>query len=235
MTDTDVFATISGCGVIPVLVLERAEHAVPLADALLAGGLGVVEITFRTAAAAEAIALLTRERPQMLVGAGTLLTTDNLASAIASGARFGVAPGFNPAVHAAAVKAGLLFIPGIATPTEVETALAAGCRLLKFFPAEALGGIAMLEAIAAPYRHTGVRFMPTGGVKPANLEDYLRLDIVSAVGGTWFAKTDDLATGKWDEIRSRASAASSAVNQARAGRPQALLRAVPPGGLPTRP
>jgi 2-dehydro-3-deoxyphosphogluconate aldolase/(4S)-4-hydroxy-2-oxoglutarate aldolase len=190
-----------------VIAIENPEAAIPLADALFAGGLPVIEITFRTAAAAQVIQTLARERPQLLVGAGTVLTAANLEAAKANGAAFAVAPGLNPRIVEQARQLELPFVPGVATPSDIEQGLALGCTLLKFFPAEALGGAAMLEALSAPYKHTGVRFIPTGGVTPNNLGSYLRLDTVAAVGGTWLARKEDLAAANWDGIRSRCEAA----------------------------
>jgi len=174
---------IAGLGVVPVIAIDNVAEAIPLADALSAGGLPLVEITFRTKAAAEVIKAITRHRPGMLVGAGTVLTQENLEEAKASGAVFAVAPGLNPQTVKMAQAARLPFIPGVATAGEIERGLELGCKLLKFFPAGALGGVQMLEALAAPYHHTGVRFLPTGGVNPSNLETYLRIPSVAAVGG----------------------------------------------------
>ncbi len=203
MSERPIIEQLSRHGIIPVVAIDDAASALPLADALLDAGLPVIEVTFRTRAAAQVLQTLRRERPQLLAGAGTVITEANVDEARACGASFAVAPGVNRAIVQYAQKAGLPFIPGIATPTELETALALGMHLLKFFPAEALGGATMLEAIAAPYRHAGVRFMPTGGVSLANMESYLKLDIVAAVGGTWLARKEDIAAGNWDEIRSR--------------------------------
>ena len=202
-------------GIVPVIAIEDPAHALPLADALLAGGIPIVEITFRTAAALEVIRTLARQRPQLLVGAGTVLTLDNLHSAIQAGAVFGVAPGLNPTIANAASVAGLPFIPGVATPGEIESALSLGCKILKFFPAEPLGGLEMLNALLAPYGHTGIRFMPTGGVTPANLPDYLSCKGVTACGGTWLAKKEDMAASQWDEIRNRCSKAMEIVRSVR--------------------
>ena len=213
MTPESIFSRIAHYGVVPVIALERSEAALPLADALLAGGLPIIEVTFRTAAAAEIIRRLTQARPQLIVGAGTVLTAANLEAARSSGAAFAVAPGLNPHIVEQARQLGLPFVPGVATPTDIEAGLALGCKLLKFFPAEALGGTRMLEALSAPYRHTGLRFIPTGGVSLANLEAYLRLDTVAAVGGTWIAKPEDLASGNWDAIRDRCRAAVEKVAQ----------------------
>lgn len=218
MSPQSTFEQLRRLGVVPVVALERPADALKLADALADGGLPVVEVTFRTAAAAQAIKLITLERPQVLVGAGTVLTLDNLETAKHSGAAFAVAPGFNPQIVRRAAELDLPFIPGIATPSDIEAALTLGCKLLKFFPAEALGGIQMLEGLSAPYRHTGVSFLPTGGINPANLEWYLRLDTVAAVGGTWLAKREDLSGGCWEDVRTRCQAAVHAVAGVRAER-----------------
>lgn len=201
--------TLSLFKIIPVIAIDRVDQALPLADALIAGGLPAAEITFRTAAAAEVIATLSRERPQMTVGAGTLLTTDEIDQAIAAGAKFGVAPGLNPRIVTYSFSKGLPFVPGIASPSEIEQGLDLGCRLLKFFPAEAIGGIKLLKAFSAPYKMTGVRFMPTGGINLDNLNDYLSVPQVAAVGGTWLAKKDDLDLGHWSAITDKCRAAAA--------------------------
>ena len=218
MSQETILDRVAQHGVVPVIAIDNVEAALPLADALLEGGLPVVEITFRTAAAAEVIRKLAQERPQLTVGAGTVLTAANLESAKANRVAFAVAPGLNPQIVRQAQQLGVPFVPGVATPTDIEAGLSLGCKLLKFFPAEALGGVAMIEALSAPYKHTGLRFMPTGGVNPANLEAYLKLDTVAAVGGTWIAKKEDLAAGKWDDIRNRCKAALQIVAKARAAK-----------------
>jgi 2-dehydro-3-deoxyphosphogluconate aldolase / (4S)-4-hydroxy-2-oxoglutarate aldolase len=215
MTHEPVFLEIARWGVVPVIAIESVEAALPLADALLEGGLGVAEITFRTEAAAEVIARMTQERPELLVGVGTVLTAANVAAAKAAGARFAVAPGLNPATVRAAQEAGLPFAPGVCTPSEIELALSLGCGVAKFFPAELWGGVEMLRALAAPYAHTGIRFMPTGGVNLSNLESYLNFKSVAAVGGTWIARPEDLAGGKWQVIRDRCNAAVEIVRKMR--------------------
>ena len=212
----EIFSRVAQLGVVPVIAIENVDAAIPLADALIEGGLPVVEITFRTAAAAEVIRKLAKERPQLIVGAGTVLTTANVDAAKSSGAVFAVAPGLNPQTVKYAQSVGLPFMPGVATPSDIELGLSLGCKLLKFFPAVSNGGVGMIEALSAPYKHVGIRFMPTGGVNPANLETYLKLGTVAAVGGTWIAKTEDLANGKWDDIRSRCQAALQIVAKVRA-------------------
>ena len=210
-----VMERVAQLGVVPVIAIDKVDYALPLADALLQGGLPVVEITFRTAAAADVIRLLAKERPALLIGAGTVLTPETVQTAVDVGAAFAVAPGFNPRVVMAAREAGLPFVPGVANPSDIEAGLELGCKLLKFFPAEALGGTKLLEALSAPYKHTGVRFMPTGGATPANLESYLKLGTVAAVGGTWIAKNEDMAEGRWEAIAQRCREARAIVQKVR--------------------
>ena len=186
--------------IVPVIVLDSVESAEPLAEALLAGGLDIMEITFRTAAAEESIRRISVRFPEVLVGAGTLLEKEQVARAKNAGAVFGLAPGLNPAVVAAAKEVGLQFSPGVMTPSDVEQALALGCKLLKFFPAEAAGGLNMLKSLAGPYAHTGVKFIPTGGVTSANLASYLKVPVVAAVGGSWMVDKALINAGKWAKI-----------------------------------
>lgn len=201
MSKEELLETLSKYSVMPVITIESVDSAVPMADAMIEGGLPVAEITFRTEAAVDVMARLKKERPDMILGAGTILSVGNLRRAKEAGAWFGVAPGFNPEVVKEAQKLDMLFIPGIVTPSEVEQAMALGCNVLKFFPAEASGGMAMINCLAAPYGHTGVKFMPTGGINMENVETYLASDIVWVVGGTWIAKKDVIAAGDWDTIR----------------------------------
>lgn len=174
--------------VIPVLVLQDVESGLRMCEALCRNGLPVAEITFRTQAAAAIIAGACKRFPEMAIGAGTVLNTTDLQRAIDAGARFAVAPGFNPTVVKAALAQNFAFAPGICTPGEIEQAYELGCRFFKFFPAEAAGGVNFLKAIAAPYKHLGLKFMPTGGVTAANARDYLALPEIAAVGGTWLGK-----------------------------------------------
>jgi 2-dehydro-3-deoxyphosphogluconate aldolase/(4S)-4-hydroxy-2-oxoglutarate aldolase len=159
-----------------------------------------MEITFRTAAAEESIRRISSRFPEILVGAGTLLEEGQVLRAKDAGAGFGLAPGLNPEIVAAAREAGLQFSPGVMTPGEVEQALSLGCRLLKFFPAEAAGGVKMLKSLAGPYAHTGVKFIPTGGISMENLAAYLKLPIVAAIGGSWMVDKQLVSDGKWAEI-----------------------------------
>jgi 2-dehydro-3-deoxyphosphogluconate aldolase / (4S)-4-hydroxy-2-oxoglutarate aldolase len=202
-----IFDTLSQYGIVPVIAIDDAKDALPLADALIAGGLPVAEITFRTAAAREVIASIAKHRPEVQLGAGTVLTTAQLDAAIEAGARFALSPGLDLDVLGEAVRRGLPFAPGIMTPTELQAALKAGCGLVKFFPATAAGGPNMLKNIAAPYAHTGVGFNPTGGVNMDNLGDWLAIPQVRAVGGTWIATKADIAAGNWDQIAENARAA----------------------------
>jgi len=185
-----------------ITTIDKADDAVPLARALLAGGLNVIEITFRTAAAAESIRRIRQDVPQMAIGAGTLLTPENVKAAVEAGAQFGVSPGLNEEVLASAGKAQMPFFPGVMTPTEVHRALNLGCQYLKFFPAEPAGGAGMLKALAAPFAHTGVKFLPTGGITTATLANYLALPQVAAVGGSWMAEKKLVNEKAWDKISS---------------------------------
>lgn len=186
--------------IVPVVVLDDAGSAEPLAEALLAGGLDIMEITFRTAAAEESIRRIASRFPEVLLGAGTLLDDTQVQRARDAGAVFGLAPGLNPRTIAKAEEVGLRFSPGVMTPSDVEQALALGCKLLKFFPAETAGGTGMLKALAGPYGHTGVKFIPTGGITSTNLGDYLKLPVVAAIGGSWMVDKQLVNDGKWAEI-----------------------------------
>jgi 2-dehydro-3-deoxyphosphogluconate aldolase/(4S)-4-hydroxy-2-oxoglutarate aldolase len=213
----DIFEELSAHGVVPVIEIEDAEAALPLADALEAGGLPVAEITFRTPAARDAIAAIAAHRPGILLGAGTVLRPAQVDEALEAGARFGLAPGLNGDVLARSAEAGLPFAPGVMTPGEIEAALSAGCRMVKFFPAMAAGGPAMLKAIAGPYAHTGLCYNPTGGVTPENMADWLALPQVRAVGGTWIASRSDIVSGNWEAIADNARAAVAQVAAFRGG------------------
>ena len=185
---------------VPVVVLPDPGPALGLAEALLRAGLNIIEVTFRTAAAEASIRAIAQRFPEMLVGAGTLLTPEQVDRAQQAGSAFGVAPGFSPRVVAHAQKIGMPFVPGIATPTELEAAMELGCKVLKFFPAQAAGGVPMLKGMAAAYGHTGIRFMPTGGVSQSNLNSWLDVPQVIAAGGTWFVEKKLLQTENWTEV-----------------------------------
>ena len=183
--------------VVPVVAIQSAENSMALADALIEGGLPCAEITFRTAAAVDAMRIMAR-RGDVLVGAGTVLKVDQVKAAVDVGARFMVAPGFNPKVVEYCVENHITITPGICTPSDSEAALDFGLEVLKFFPAEAFGGLKTLKAMSGPY--SSVRFVPTGGINPDNLLEYLQSPKVLACGGTWIAKSALISEGKFDEI-----------------------------------
>ena len=202
MEQSDVLEKLNTLKIIPVITIEEKDQAIPLADALLNGGLPLAEITFRTSAAADVLTILRKEKPQMLLGAGTVLTIDNLKKAIDCGASFAVAPGLNQNIVEAAQKMNFPFFPGVMTPSEVEKSINIGCSILKFFPAEAAGGIKLLKSLEAPYGHMGIQFIPTGGITLENMSHYLSLSGVLAVGGTWIAKKEHISNGDWLKISS---------------------------------
>jgi len=210
-----IFDELSRHGVVPVIAIDDPGSALPLADALIAGGLPLAEITFRTAAARDTIIAMATHRPQMIVGSGTVLTEAQVDDSIAAGAGFALSPGLDQAVLAHAKGRGLPFAPGIMTPSDLQAALRADCRMVKFFPAVAAGGTDMLKSIAAPYAHTGLGFNPTGGITLATLGDWLAIPQVRAVGGTWIATRADIAAGNWDRIVANARAAVAAVARIR--------------------
>ena len=194
----NVIEEIYGIGIVPVIALDDVKDAEPLARALCNGGLPCAEVTFRTAAAEESIRIMAEKFPEMLVGAGTVLTTEQVDRAVAAGAKFIVSPGLNPKVVKYCVDKNIPVVPGTSNPSDVEAALELGLDVVKFFPAEAAGGIEMIKAMCGPY--TKVRFMPTGGVNAGNLKDYLDFPKIVACGGTWMVKKDLIAAGKFDEI-----------------------------------
>ena len=194
----EILKTISNIGVVPVIAIDDASKAVPLAKALVAGGLPAAEVTFRTAAAEDAIKAINTEVPEILLGAGTVLSKEQLDRALAAGAKFIVSPGFNPDLVSYGLSKGALMLPGTATGGEMEQAMAMGLEVVKFFPAEQNGGVAKLKALAGPYKT--LKWMPTGGVNAKNLLDYLSFDQILACGGTWMVKSDLIRDEKWDEI-----------------------------------
>lgn len=211
-----IFDELSTHAIVPVIALDDPAAALPLADALIEGGLPVAEITFRTGAARATIEAIAKARPELLVGAGTVLEEAQVDAALDAGARFALSPGLDTAVLSHAASRGLPFAPGIMTPTDLQAALRAGCRMVKFFPAMPAGGPNMLKNIAAPYAHTGIRFNPTGGVTLDNLGDWLALKEVAAVGGTWIATRADIAAGNFAKIAANARAAVARVAELRA-------------------
>ena len=193
-----VIEELCGYKVIPVVVINRAEDAAPLAKALCEGGLKCAEVTFRTDAAQEAIRIMSREYPDMMVGAGTVLTTDQVDRAVLAGARFIVSPGFDPEVVDYCIDKNIPVVPGCITPSEVAQGVKRGLEVIKFFPAEQAGGVAMIKALAAPF--TGVRFMPTGGINAGNLEQYLSFPKIAACGGSWMVKADLIDSKDFEKI-----------------------------------
>ena len=216
--DPELGRRISDCGIVAVLILDRVEDAVQVARALIAGGVNAIELTFRTPAALEALKKVRADVPEMIVGAGTILSPEQVRSAKEAGAHFGVAPGMNPRVLAAAREAGLSFAPGIATPSDVEAALEFDCRLLKFFPAEPSGGLSYLNSIAAPYLHFGIEFVPLGGLNPGNMASYLQDRKIAALGGSWLAPRELINAGSWQEITALAASATATIRSVRSSR-----------------
>jgi 2-dehydro-3-deoxyphosphogluconate aldolase/(4S)-4-hydroxy-2-oxoglutarate aldolase len=211
----ELLERIERCGVIAVLVVDELAHAVPLARALIDGGIDAMELTLRTPVAMGALEAIRTQVPGMLAGVGTVLTPEQAGEAANAGAAFGVAPGLNPRVVREAQEKGLPFAPGVATASDLEAALELGCREVKFFPAEATGGMSYLKSLAAPYTHLGVRFVPLGGLKPDNVPEYLSSPLVLAVGGSWIAPRDSIRQENWDAIRSSAAKARAIVNDVR--------------------
>jgi len=196
-----IIETLKKLKVIPVIAIEDAGKALHLADALIGGGIPLAEITFRTAAAAIVISTLVKERPDLVVAAGTILTIDQLKQARDSGARFGVAPGSDPKVIEESLKTDFPFIPGVMTPSEISMCINYNLKLLKIFPAGSLGGVNYIKSIIGPFAHTGVMFNPTGGITRDNFRSYLEIPHVIAVGGTWLASKEDINAGNWNKIK----------------------------------
>lgn len=209
----EVLEKIQEIGIVPVVVLDDAKDAAPLAKALCEGGLPCAEVTFRTAAAEESIRIMSEQFPKMLVGAGTVLTTEQVDRAVAAGAKFIVSPGMNPRIVKYCVEKGILITPGCANPSDIEQALENGLDVVKFFPAEPAGGLKMIKAMAAPY--VGVKFMPTGGINQNNVRDYLAYDRILACGGSWMVKGDLVAAGEFDKIKELAAEAVEIVKESR--------------------
>ena len=209
----EVLMKIGQMGIVPVVVLNDVKNAVSLAQSLINGGLPCAEVTFRTEAAQQSIAEISKNFPQMFVGAGTVLTTEQVDRAVDAGAKFIVSPGFNPKVVEYCIKKGYPVTPGIMTPTELEMALEFGLDVVKFFPAENAGGLKMIKAMAAPY--TKMKFMPTGGINPQNVRDYLQGDKILACGGSWMVKGDLINSGNFAEIEKLTKEASQIVKEIR--------------------
>jgi len=206
---------VSSGGIVAVLVVDDAADAVPLARALMEGGIHAMELTLRTPAAIDALRAVVTEAPKMTAGIGTILTVEQVGEVKKAGAAFGVSSGTNVRVIGEAREIGLPFAPGIVTPSDIEQALECGCRLLKFFPAEPSGGLKYLKSMATPYAHLGLRYLPLGGLNESNFGDYLRSPLVPAVGGSWIAPRDLIRQGSWDAITENARRASRVVAEIR--------------------
>ena len=209
-----VLEEIQNLGIVPVVVLDDAKDAQPLAKALCEGGLPCAEVTFRTEAAEESIKIMSEKFPDMLIGAGTVLTTEQVDRAVAAGAKFIVSPGLNPKVVKYCVDKGIPITPGCMTASDIERALEFGLEVVKFFPAEPAGGLNMIKALAAPY--VGVKFMPTGGINAVNVKDYLKFNRILACGGSWMVKGDLIKAGDFEKITELTREAVNIVKEARA-------------------
>lgn len=209
----DILKQFEKIGIVPVVVLEDSKDAEPLGQALCDGGLPCAEVTFRTDAAEESIRILAEKFPDMLVGAGTVLTTEQVDRAVNAGARFIVSPGLNPRIVRYCIDKNVPVIPGCANPSDVEQAIELGLDAVKFFPAEQAGGLAYIKAIAAPY--TGMKFMPTGGINPQNVTEYLRFDKILACGGSWMVKNELVKNGDFDKIKALVKEAAEIVRTIR--------------------
>lgn len=210
---SEILEKIKEIGIVPVIVLEDAKDALPLAEALMEGGLPCAEVTFRTAAAEDSIRAISQAYPEMLVGAGTMLTTEQVDRAVAAGAKFIVSPGFNPRIVQYCQEKGVPITPGCSSPTDIEQALEHGLKVVKFFPAEQLGGLAMIKALAGPY--VDVSFMPTGGINAGNVKDYLAYNRILACGGSWMVKGDLIKAGDFQRITELVKEAKQLVEEAR--------------------
>lgn len=208
-----ILEQMSGFGIIPVVVINDVKDAEPLAQALCDGGLPCAEVTFRTDAAEESIRIMAEKFPNMLIGAGTVLTTEQVDRAVAAGAKFIVSPGLNPRIVKYCVEKGIVITPGTTNPSDVEQAIENGLEVVKFFPAEPAGGLKMIKAMAAPY--VGMKFMPTGGINPNNVRDYLAYDRIIACGGSWMVDGKLVAAGEFGKITELVKEAVEIVKEVR--------------------
>ena len=209
----EVLEKLGQYGIVPVVVLNDSKDAEPLADALCEGGLACAEVTFRTEAAAESIKIMSEKHPEMLVGAGTVLTVEQVDEAVAAGAKFIVSPGLNSEVVKYCLDKNIAITPGVVTPSEMEQAIELGLNIVKFFPAEPSGGLSMIKAVSAPY--TMLKFMPTGGINPDNVKEYLKSDKIFACGGSWMVKGDLVDAGDFDKIKELTKEAADIVKEIR--------------------
>jgi len=214
----EIIKRIDDAGIIAVLVIDELKHAVPLAKALIAGGVDAIELTLRTPVAIDAAKMIKKEVPQIALGFGTVLTVDQVKAVADVGADFAVAPGCNPRVIAEAYKQGLSFAPGIMTPSDIEIAVEQGCRVLKYFPAETSGGMEHLENMVAPYQYLNLKFIPLGGCNMDNARNYLESSLITAIGGSWVAKRPLIQAEKWDEITKNAKEIRNLIREIRSAK-----------------
>ena len=210
-----IYKRIGRCGLVATITLDNAANAVSLAKALLAGGMDVMELTLRTESAYDALAAIKQDVPEILAGVGTVLRIDQLEKVAELGADFAVAPGMNPEIVEHAARIGMPFAPGICTPSDIERAIALGCKVLKLFPAESCGGIKYLQSMAAPYTHLGLKYIPLGGINQNNLSEYLTHDLVLAAGGSWLAPRDAIESCDWGTITENTKQAMELINKIR--------------------
>lgn len=201
---TEIPTALAKCGVVAVLEIDNIEDAIPTAQALLSSGITVIELALRTKVAMSAIEAIHRELPEMMIGSGTVILHGQAEQVKKAGASFGVSPGFNRLIVEEAIRCDLPFAPGIATATDIEAAIAVGCKVLKFFPATPMGGVSYLKSVTAPYMHLGLKYFPLGGVTEENLAEYAVMPNVIAIGGSWIAKRDLIKSKNWAEIERRA-------------------------------
>ena len=205
--DDDIAIKLTSKGIVAVLIIDKADDAVPLAETLMEGGVDAMELTLRTDAALPSLEAIRNKVPEMLAGIGTILTPEQVIQAKNSGASFGVSPGTNLATIEAAIDIDLPFAPGIMTPSDIETTLSYECEILKFFPAGSSGGIKHLKNISAPYNHLGLKYIPLGGINEANMNDYLSENIIAAIGGSWIASRENINSNNWQQIKANAQSA----------------------------
>lgn len=210
---TKIIDRLKRVGVVAGFSVDNVDHAVPIAEALLAGGIDAIELMLRTDAGIEAVEAICQQVPEMLVGVGTILTPEAATKVAHAGTAFGVAPGLNRRVIESAKQVSLPFAPGIVTPSDLEAAIEADCRFVKFFPAEASGGVTYLKSLAAPYRHLGIEYFPLGGINADNMSDYLQMPDVPAVGGSWIVQKELVVKKDWAGLQARAAAVVSALNR----------------------
>lgn len=211
----EIIKKVDDAGVIAVLVIDDVKHALPTANALLEGGVRAVELTLRTPAALKAAELIKKNCPEIILGIGTVLTVGQMKAIADLDVDFAVAPGYNPKIVDAAQKYGVPFAPGVTTPSELEGAIEQGCSILKYFPAEPIGGLNYLESMVAPYGYLGLKFIPLGGVNIKNAASYIESELITAIGGSWIAKRPLIQSGEWETITANAKEISTLMKQIR--------------------